>query len=140
MRARLTPPCILKATFGFNDAEYVVVSGCSAGGAAAFFHTDWFAAQAKKAKTRVRVVGPAHTKKKKEHDRKTEKSNKTVEVVSSCFFLIVSSLPRQPTKMQGMPDSGWFLDGNYARDGKEDYDALMKVGSPKSSSKLSSFH
>ena len=42
--------------------------------------------------------------------------------------------------MQGMPDSGWFLDGNYARDGKEDYDALMKVGSPKSSSKLSSFH
>lgn len=44
------------------------------------------------------------------------------------FFLISSSLPRQSTKMQGMPDSGWFLDGNYARDGKEDYDALMKVG------------
>ena len=53
-------------------------TGCSAGGAAAFMHTDWFAAQVPQAKTR------------------------------------------------GMPDSGWFLDGNYARDGKLDYDSRMK--------------
>jgi hypothetical protein len=29
-------------------------------------------------------------------------------------------------KVRGMPDSGWFLDGNYARDGKANYDARMQ--------------
>jgi hypothetical protein len=28
-------------------------------------------------------------------------------------------------KVRGMPDSGWFLDGNYARDGKQNYDERM---------------
>ena len=63
----------LRANAGLGSASDVVVTGCSAGGLAAFLHTDWFAAQLPAAKTR------------------------------------------------GMPGSGWFLDGNYARDGKPDY-------------------
>lgn len=68
----------LKSNNGFAAAEHVVVSGCSAGGAATFFHTDWFAEQAPGAKVR------------------------------------------------GMPDSGWFLNGDYARDGKPDYGSRME--------------
>ena len=63
---------------GLASATDLVVWGCSAGGAATFFHVDWFAAQAPGAKTR------------------------------------------------GMPDSGWFQDGDYSRDGKPDYGARMR--------------
>ena len=62
---------------GLTAATHSVVTGCSAGGAAAFFHVDWFAEQ----------------------------------------------LPHAMTR--GMPDSGVFLDGNYARDGKQNYGARM---------------
>lgn len=67
----------LRATAGLTDATHSVITGCSAGGAATFFHVDWFAAQLPSAMTR------------------------------------------------GMPDSGVFLDGNYARDGKQNYGARM---------------
>ena len=30
-------------------------------------------------------------------------------------------------KVRGMPDSGWFLPGDYARDNKEDYSSRMLV-------------
>ena len=42
----------LRATAGLAQATAAVVTGCSAGGAAAYFHTDWFAAQLPQAKTR----------------------------------------------------------------------------------------
>jgi hypothetical protein len=60
----------LRATAGLSEATHVVVSGCSAGGAAVYFHADWFADQLPHATTRA------------------------------------------------MPDSGWFLDGDYKRDNK----------------------
>ena len=68
----------LKATARLGAATDVVITGCSAGGTAAYLHTDWFAAQLPDAKT------------------------------------------------SGMPDSGWFLNGNYARDGKADYGSRMQ--------------
>jgi len=68
----------LSTQYGFQSAERLVVGGCSAGGAATYFHLDWYA----------------------------------------------QLLPR--AKVRGIPDSGWFLDGNYARDGKADYDSLME--------------
>lgn len=67
----------LRATAGLTAATHSVITGCSAGGAATFFHVDWFAEQLPGAMTR------------------------------------------------GMPDSGVFLDGNYARDGKQNYGARM---------------
>lgn len=68
----------LSERFGFDSATDIVIGGCSAGGAAAFFHTDWYASQVPTAKVR------------------------------------------------GMPDSGWFVDGDYNRDGKDHYEARMK--------------
>ena len=67
----------LRAEEGLSKATHAVVWGCSAGGAATYFHTDWFAAQLPAAMTR------------------------------------------------GMPDSGWFVEGDYARDGKPHYGARM---------------
>eukprot|EP00937_MAST-01D_sp_MAST-1D-sp2_P000842 g842.t1 len=69
----------LRATAAFGAATDVVVGGCSAGGAAAYFHADWYAAQA-----------PAGA------------------------------------RVRAMPDSGWFVEGAYARDGKADYSARMQ--------------
>lgn len=60
-----------------GTATHAVITGCSSGGAATFFHVDWYAEQ----------------------------------------------LPHAMTR--GMPDSGVFLDGNYARDHKDDYGARM---------------
>eukprot|EP01113_Clastostelium_recurvatum_P025069 TRINITY_DN3008_c0_g1_i7.p1 TRINITY_DN3008_c0_g1~~TRINITY_DN3008_c0_g1_i7.p1 ORF type:complete len:367 (+),score=50.78 TRINITY_DN3008_c0_g1_i7:20-1120(+) len=68
----------LRQSYGFNDASDVVVGGCSAGGLAAYLHTDWYASQVPKARAGA------------------------------------------------LPDSGFFLDGNYTRDGKEDYEARMQ--------------
>ena len=62
---------------GFGSATEIVDSGCSAGAAAAFIHTDWWGEQVPSARTR------------------------------------------------GMPSSGWFYEGNYTRDGKDNYKALM---------------
>ena len=77
-RIREAAIATLKATVGFGAITDLVVGGCSAGGAAAYMHADWYAAQA-----------PAGA------------------------------------KVRAMPDSGWFVDGDYARDGKPDYGARM---------------
>lgn len=39
------------------------------------------------------------------------------------FFWCVPQVPA--AKARGLPDSGFFLDGNYTRDGKSDYEARM---------------
>ena len=69
----------LRAGAGFGAATDVVVGGCSAGGAATYFHADWYTAQAPAGAT-----------------------------------------------VRAMPDSGWFVEGAYARDGKADYSGRMR--------------
>jgi len=67
----------LRASYGFSSATDIVVSGCSAGGLAAYLHVDYYAKQVPSART------------------------------------------------TGLPDSGFFLDGDYARDGQPNYEGRM---------------